>query len=591
MNSAIVDPTLQRYKSAIAQLLTQLESFAHAIKNPTLVKTVQNLQENINQPFLFVVIGEVKAGKSSFINALLGSGEICEVGADPRTNMVAKIVYAEGEGYSHESKPGELREIGRPVPILKQIAIVDTPGTNSPVQQHEEITKDFIPNSDLVVFVFFSKNPYTNTAWSLVDFAHKEWKKPVIFVLQQADLADERELKASSTYIQQEAQQRQIASPHVFATSAKREINGEDGGFAPIQDFVRDTITGGKGYQLKLTSNIGSAEQIVERLGRDMQLLQQQLVNDEAVVDKIQQRLGQGKAQSTYEIDALVERLMTQYERIIYQIKDEFRDGLSIFVLAKRSVLSTFNRKQRIETWVNDLKARAQRELEDTLDATSKDGAKRFLDGIQLLIKQLLNELTALQDDDLRSTEISLPIVEYRYEVIEGVKERIHNLLDDATFINSLAETADDVDPRVAGGGLVAVVSGIIAVVTRGLFLDILGGLFFGFGILFAGGLLFVKRRSLIEKMDSELARNRDTFEATVSQQLNTKLSVIYEEIDRSFADLYAYVQDERISVVPLTEKFAGIEQTTQQLSADIKKMDSKKLDSKRMDSQEPGVE
>lgn len=361
MNSAIVDPTLQRYKSAIAQLLTQLESFAHAIKNPVLVKTVQNLQENINQPFLFVVIGEVKAGKSSFINALLGSGEICEVGADPRTNMVAKIVHAEGEGYSHEAKPGELREIGRPVPILKQIAIVDTPGTNSPVQQHEEITKDFIPNSDLVVFVFFSKNPYTNTAWSLVDFAHREWKKPVIFVLQQADLADDRELQASSTYIQQEAQQRQIPSPQVFATSAKREINGEDGGFVPIQNFVRDTITGGKGYQLKLSSNIGSAEQIVKRLGRDMQLLQQQLLTDEAVVAKIQQRLGQGKAQSTYEIDALVERLMAQYERIIYQIKDEFRDGLSIFVLAKRSVLSTFNRKQRIETWVNDLKARAQK--------------------------------------------------------------------------------------------------------------------------------------------------------------------------------------------------------------------------------------
>ncbi|MEL6777543.1 MAG: dynamin family protein [Cyanobacteria bacterium J06597_16] len=573
MNSAIVDPTLQGYKSAIAQLLTRLESFALAIKNPKLTKTVQNLQENINQPFLFVVIGEVKAGKSSFINALLGSGEICEVGADPRTNMVAKIVYAEGDGYSREVKPGELREMGRPVPILEQVAIVDTPGTNSPNQQHEDITKDFIPNSDLVIFVFFSKNPYTNTAWSLVDFAQRDWKKPVIFVLQQADLADERELDSSFRYIQQEAQQRQIPDPKVFATSAKQAINGEDGGFAPIQDFVRDTITGGKGYQLKLTSNIGAAEQIVARLGRDMQLLEQQLKKDEAVVAKIKQRLGKGREQSTYEIDSLVDRLMAQYERIIYRLKGEFRDGLSIFVLAKRSLLSTFSRKQRIETWVNDMKARAQKELEDTLDDTSKDGAKRFLDGVQLLIKQLGNELTTLQDEGLRSTEISLPIVEYRYEVIEGVKERIYNLLDDDTFIHSLADTADDMDPRVVGGGLVSVISGIIAVVTRGLFLDILGGLFFGFGLLFAGGLLFVKRRSLIDKMDAELAKNRDTFEATVSEQLNTKLSVIYEDIDRSFADLYAYVRDERISIVPLAEKFEGIQQTTQTLSHEIKQL------------------
>lgn len=570
MNSAIVDPTLQRYKAAIAQTLTQLKRFAQAIENGPLAKTIQNLQENINQPFLFVVIGEVKAGKSSFINALLESGEICEVGADPRTNKVAKIVYAAGDAYSREIKPGELLEIGRPVPILEQIAIVDTPGTNSPFQQHENITKEFIPNSDLVVFVFFSKNPYTNTAWSLVDFAHREWKKPVIFILQQADLADEVELQASRQYIEQEAQQRQIPSPQVFATSARQSINGEDGGFEAVQAFVRDTITGGRGYQLKLASNISAAEQIVERLGRDMQLIQQQLKTDEAVVNRIQQRLGQGKDRSHYEIDSLVDRLMAQYERVIYQIKGEFREGLSIFVLAKRSFLSLFNRRQRIETWIAELKARAQTELESTLEETSKEGAKRFLDSIQLLIKQLLAELSALQNDSLRNTEISLPIVEYRYEVIESVKSKIANLLDDETFINCLADTADSVGPGVASGGLLAVIGGVIAAITEVVILDILGSVFLGVGVLFAGGVLVAKRRRLTEKLDNELERNRARFEATVSEQLNAKLSVIYEEIDRSFADLYEYVEREHASIAPLSEQFQQIQQSTQRLANDI---------------------
>ena len=570
MNSAIIDPTLQRYQGAIAQLLTELESFAQAIDNTALVKTVQNLQENLSQPFLFVVIGEVKAGKSSFINALLGSGEICEVGADPRTNMVAKIVYAEDEGYSRELKPGELREIGRPVPILEKIAIVDTPGTNSPFQQHEDITKEFIPNSDLVVFVFFSKNPYTNTAWSLVDFAHKDWKKPVIFVLQQSDLADERELQTSLNYIQQEAQQRRILSPQVFATSAKQAIGGEDGGFGPIQAFVRNTITGGKGYKLKLTSNIGAAEQIVERLANDMQLLQQQLQTDEAVVEKVQQRLGQGQSQSRTEIDALVERLMTQYERVVYQIKSEFRDELTIPMLAKRSFLSMFNRRQRVDAWIGEMNARAQAELEETLEETSKEGAKRFLNGIELLIKQLISELNALQNVNLRKTEVALPIVEYRYEVIEGVKGKIVNLLNDKTFINCLADTADSVGPGVASGGIIAVVGGIITTITRVVFIDVIGGVFFGAGILLAGGVLFAKRRSLIQKLDRELERNRDRFENTVSDQLNAKLSIIYEEIDRSFSDLYAHVEQERASIAPLTTQFNQIKQSVQSLSQEV---------------------
>jgi len=574
MDKAIIDPTLQRYKGEITDLLAQLAQFAGAIDNAALTKTVQSLQENINQPFLFVVIGEVKAGKSSFINALLGSGEVCEVGADPRTNMVAKIVYTEGESYSRESKPGELREIGRPVPILKQIAIVDTPGTNSPLQRHEDITKEFIPNSDLVVFVFFSKNPYTNTAWSLVDFANREWKKPVIFVLQQADLADDRELQASKQYIYQEAQQRQIASPQVFATSAKLAISGQDDrGFAPIQDFVRNTITGGQGYRLKLTSNIGSAEQIVSRFEQDMQLIQQQLEADEAVVAKIRDRLGQGETQSRYEVDTLVERLMAQYERTTYQIKSEFREGLSLFTLAKRSFFSMFNRQQRIETWIEELKQRAQNDLEASLDVTSKEGAKRFLDGIQLLIKELLAELTLLQNNSLRQTEVSLPLLEYRYEVIEGVKGKVVDLLNDKTFINSLADNAESVGPGVASGSIIAVVSGVVVRVASIFIIDVIATAFLGLGVLWAGGTLVSKRRSLIQKLETELDRNRDAFEFTVSQQLNERLQGIYDEISVSFGELYKYVDQERANIAPLIEQFDQIQQTTKTLTKEIRQL------------------
>ena len=576
MDSAIVDPALVRYKSAIAQLLTQLKHFAQSIQNPQLTATVEDLLENINQPFLFVVIGEVKAGKSSFINALLGSEEVCEVGADPRTNMVAKIVYTESDGYSRESKPGKLREIGRPVEILKQIAIVDTPGTNSPAKEHEEITKAFIPNSDLVVFVFFSKNPYTNTAWSLVDFAHTEWKKPVIFVLQQADLAEPRELEASKRYIKSEAQQRHIAAPNVFATSAKfatiSDVNPDRGGFTPVQDFIRSTITGGQGYRLKLRSNIGAAEQIVSRLGQDVQLLEKQLEIDEAVVTKIRDRLGQGQSQSRVEIDTLVERLMAQYERATYQLKSEFRSGLSLTMLAKRSILSVFNRQQRIETWVNDLKKKAQADLEETLDQTAKEGAKRFLNGIQQLIQQLLSELTALQNDSLRKTEISLPLLDYRYEVIEDVKAKVASMLEDETFIDCLSDTADSAGAEV-NKGIIAVIGGAIATVTRFVWLDILGTAFLGLGVFWVGGSLISKRRRIIKQFESELDRNKLRFESTVTAQLNARLQGIYDEINQSFIDLYDYVEKERLKISPLLSDFEKIQQHTTSLAQDIRNL------------------
>ncbi|MBE9079462.1 dynamin family protein [Romeria aff. gracilis LEGE 07310] len=566
MTNAIIDPTLQRHQVALDQLLARLERFAAAVKHSALQKTIQNLRESLAQPFLFVVIGEVKAGKSSFINTLLGS-EVCEVGADPRTNRVAKIAYSDHD-YSRETKSGALQEMGRPVPILQQIAIVDTPGTNSPIQSHEEITKEFIPNSDLVLFIFFAKNPYTQTAWSLLDYAHKEWQKPVVFILQQADLADPVELETAQQYLQQEAIARQIKDPHIFATSVKLEQSEnqvEQGGFDPVRQFISQTITGGRGYRLKLESGLGSMQQILSRLTKEIDSLQQQLETDRAVVARIKDRLGTGQTQSRYEISSLVDRLISQYGRITAEVKAEFREGLSVWTLAKRSLLSLFNRSQRVEAWMTDLKNRAQAELESTLEETSKDGAKHFVNGIQQLIKSLVEDLDRIQNTHFRRSEILIPLTDHRYEVIEDVKGKVSGLLDDPGFLDCLAANADSVGPGVAGGGILATIGGVIAAVTEVVILDIIGSVFFGVGLLIAGGILIAKRRSLIQKFDQELDRNRTRFEREISEQLTAKLSVIYEEIDRSFADFYRYVEHEEASISPLVREFEQIQRDAEE--------------------------
>ena len=103
--------------------------------------------------------------------------------------------------------------------------------------------------------------------------------------------------------------------------------------------------------------------------------------------------------------------------------------------------------------------------------------------------------------------------------------------------------------------------------------IDVLAGVFLWAGVLFAGGSLFAKRRKLIQKLDSELDRNRDRFEHAVSSQLNAKLSLIYEEIDRSFGELYDHVEQERQTIMPLLSKFEKIRQSTQSLSDEISRL------------------
>ena len=571
MPNAILDQAIHDARSRLGSLLDDFGNFAASLHNAGLQKTIASLQENIQQPFLFVVIGEVKAGKSSFVNALLDS-DVCDVGADPRTNVVTKIVHSDRGDYTLDLKPGLLKEMGRPVPILEQIAVVDTPGTNSPFIEHEEITKEFIPNSDLVMFVFFAKNPYTNSAWDLLNFTHDEWKRPTVFVLQQADIADAVELETAQEYVKQEAMRRGIEDPLIYSTSAKLELEGqsEQSGFESIRSFVRDRITGGQSFRLKLQSNMSAASQILSRLEADMEQLRQQVETDRAVAEQIRGRLVQGRGQSSYELESLVDRLLAQYDRITTQIKTEFREGLTVFVLAKRSIMGIFNRGERVEAWMEQLKQRSKQELESNLEETSREGAKHFVTGIQQLIRRIVEDLSSLQNADLRNTEIAVPILEHRYAVIEDVKGKVGNVLNDAAFLDFMAAKAESVGPGMASGGILAVVGGTIAAVTEVVILDILGGIFLGLGVVLAGGILITKRRAMIQKFDRELDRNRDRFRSSITEQLQGKLGIVYEEIDRNLVDLYQYVEEQEASAAPLLEQFQSLTTQSQSISSQI---------------------
>jgi len=77
-----------------------------------------------------------------------------------------------------------------PINFLQDFNIVDTPGTNTMVNEHQRITEQFVPRADLVLFVFSVINPWTQSAWDFLGFVQQRWLKNTIFVLQQADLRD-----------------------------------------------------------------------------------------------------------------------------------------------------------------------------------------------------------------------------------------------------------------------------------------------------------------------------------------------------------------------------------------------------------------
>ena len=576
MSNLIIDETVSKYKSALDRLLAEIQQFSQQINNSELEQTLASLRQNINEPFLFVVVGEVKAGKSSFVNALLEEN-ICQTAAEPCTDKIQQIIYAESE-FQTEITP-HLVKIGLPVEILKTLSIVDTPGTNTIVEHHQEITKEFIPNSDIVFFVFFAKNPYTRSAWELLDYVNHQWRKNIIFVLQQADLTKPEELAKNKEKLRDYARQKGIESPLIFATSAELELGGkpDESGFSEVRDYIRDTLGKAGTQQLKLQGIIETSQEILKRLTTDINLLKQQLEIDRTTVNTIKDRLAQNENRSHYELESLVERLLAKYDKITDKIKTEFRENLTIFTLLKGSFVAWFNPEKSTQAWMENLKQRCEQELKSSLGEISQDGVQHFVDGIRQLLETLIEDLQKIREPQVKTDSLSLRIVERRQEVIEDVREKVAHLLEDESFLKAIESINASIAPRFLGGSAATVAGTLITAITEVVLLDILGAAFAGVGIVLAGGTIFLKRKKIIQQFEKKLDQEKDKFTGEISNKLNSQLSIIYEEIERNFIDIYNYVEKEEQHIIPLVEQYQQIQARSTKLFTSIQNDFAKK--------------
>ena len=153
--------------AALRDALVRLDAAPDSLD--ALGRSIQQLDEL----FLIVIVGEFNAGKSAFINALVGQA-VLEEGVTPTTAQVQLLQY--GEAASRTERTPHLHVVSAPAPVLREIAIVDTPGTNAVIREHEAITADFVPRSDLVLFVTSTDRPFTESERQFLSVI-RDWGK------------------------------------------------------------------------------------------------------------------------------------------------------------------------------------------------------------------------------------------------------------------------------------------------------------------------------------------------------------------------------------------------------------------------------
>jgi small GTP-binding protein len=224
----------------------------------------------LEELFLLVVVGEFNAGKSAVINALLGE-QVLEEGVTPTTSRIELLKH--GPERTRTPSGGGYEEITLPVPILAEMCIVDTPGTNAVVRGHEALTRDFVPRSDLVLFVTSADRPFTESERAFLE-AIRDWGKKVVVAVNKTDILDRAaDIDKVVEFVRSKLRELLGLRPEVFAVSARRaqkaraagaDTEPHPTGLRPLEAYLTRTLDEAERVRLKLLSPVGVALRVLE---------------------------------------------------------------------------------------------------------------------------------------------------------------------------------------------------------------------------------------------------------------------------------------------------------------------------------------
>ncbi len=310
------------------------------------LERLASLVNEMNELFLLVVVGEYNSGKSTFINALLGD-EVFAMGDLPTTRAISILRY--GEAGPPESIGEHLQLYHYPLEVLRDLDIVDTPGTNSIERMEEEITRQFVPRADLVLFVTSLLQPLTASELDFLTHI-REWGKKVVFVVNGIDRRNSDE---------------QLDRVRDYLT---REVTARLGALAPSLYFIsalhalRAKLAARPGRPQQGSSGTPTADAVTADPRNEYSVLERYVLETlretERVRLKLLTPLGVLRHVLKRNVSALDERLMVVQEdaRVLRSIREqleayskEMRTDSERYLIEMRNVLYELERRGR--TW------------------------------------------------------------------------------------------------------------------------------------------------------------------------------------------------------------------------------------------------
>jgi GTPase Era involved in 16S rRNA processing len=475
---------LDHHKSAKREIIArfqQLAEVADSVGMMTLARDIRTtrIPKLESERFHLVVLGEFNHGKSTFVNAMLGS-EILPTGITPTTAAINHVVYAPeptarvvlATGESRPLEPGQIKEwvtvaggranevsfveVGYPAPMLQNnVVLVDTPGVNDLNEQRAEVTYGYVPRADAVVFLLDAGQALKDSEREFLRSRVLEGARDrLIFVLGKMDMLSPDERTAVLDYVRKNLSQ-MMPDPVVFPLSARDWAKSQDpeSGMPELMRYLERFLERDRAQVIldnAAADATRTAAYVENNLGVRMRSYDYEIHELEQRIAAVREQLDTSKRK----LDDLHVRIDADAESIKNQV------ALDLEAFAKAFVLALPDQIDAVDA--NDVKTFLPQFIEDKFKEWAElEGAK-----LAAMLEHLAEEVIAITNENVQAaastlaerlgpqdTQVDITIDSFKYDVgIYAVGALGTTVM---LFVNALA------------GGLLTLAAPILAIVLK----------------------------------------------------------------------------------------------------------------------------
>jgi len=241
---------LTDYRSQYSNLLSKIREISSQFHIIVLAHQLQTCERLLSQDQIIDVafLGQFKAGKSSLINALIGTA-LLPVGVIPVTTAVTRLHYgsaerafvrrfdgtqseiamsAIGDFTSEDRNPGnqknvEFLDIELPsLAVYKGLRFVDTPGLGSVFKYHQEVSENWLPEVGAALLVISADRPLAERDLELIRELKRHTPK-IVIILSKTDLFSEDQQGEIIQFLKRTLQKEMNQEFPIFLFSTRKD--------------------------------------------------------------------------------------------------------------------------------------------------------------------------------------------------------------------------------------------------------------------------------------------------------------------------------------------------------------------------------